>query len=209
MHGTLVRLYIALAAFDFFVVLFGIIFLLAVEKNGGHRYSALPWIILIIPYIIYESAVNIYYFSQEFQNINTGQPYIFTSVKGYLIVPLVYWVVKDIILFIGWWCVVSRLCYWNHPSGDDMTVPLTTGAVTPGTVFTNGVGPTDSFGPIYYNGGSTQVQIHDNPRQNYSHFDVVRPTPTTPTCQAYSSNWGRPGGVYGRDGGVYGSPRYM
>lgn len=189
--GTAVKLYIALACFDFFVVLFGIIFLLAVERTGGHRYSALPWIIWIIPYIIFESAVNIYYFSDEFQS------------NGYYIVPLVYWVVKDIILFIGWWCVVSRLCYWNHTStGTSDTNLLLT---RPAPIVSGGVGPTDSFGPMYYTGAATQVQIRENPR---SHFEVNRPAPN-PSFQVYNADYGRNVGYYGRDGGLYGQPRYV
>lgn len=203
--GTSAKLYVALAAFDLFVVLFGVIFMLAVERSGGHRYSALPWIIWIIFYIIFESAVNIFYFTQTI-SING----ISTRQGGYFVVPLVYWIVKDFILFVGWWCVVSRLCYWNHTgSGSGDTTLLLT---QPAPTVVNGVGPTDSFGPMYYNGGATHVQIHDNPRSNCSHFEVARP-PTAASCQVYSSNWGRNANFYGGNGGVnggvYGQQRYI
>lgn len=193
-QATIIKLYIALAAFDFFIVLFSIIFLIGVDRNGGHRYSAVPWIIWTFFYIIFESAININYFTRELPS----EVFVMAPIQdGFLIVPLVYWVVKDSIIFVGWWCVVSRLCYWSETTDSDSTLRL----VPP----TGGIGTTDSFGPIYYNGGSTHVQIRDNPRSACSHFDVARPTAST--CQP--CNWGRAGPVYGNNGGLYGPVRYM
>lgn len=111
--------------------------------------------------------------------------------------------------FIGWWCVVSRLCYWGRSStlgSADSTLLLTRP-----TAVVNGVGSTDSFGPMYYNGGGggvdARVQIRDQPRPSCAHFDAGgRPTSS---FQVYSPNWGGNVGYHGRNGGLYGPIRYI
>lgn len=104
------QLYIALAAADFLVVLFAIVMLYGNERSNeiqGRKYL-MPWAILLPFYVLYESAINIFYFIHQFNDkysspLNGGNP------LGFTIVPLVYWVIKDIILFIGFLFVVMRI----------------------------------------------------------------------------------------------------
>lgn len=104
--------------------------------------------------------------------------------------------------FTGWSFVSSHLCYGDALKYSDSTLHLVDSSPY-GRQCT--IGGRDAIGPVYYNGGVSQVQIRDNPRSTASHFDVVRPTSS---CQVYSPNWNRPGVAYlGRD--VYGPQRYM
>lgn len=104
------QLYIALAAADFVILIFAIVLLYGNERTDeiqGRKYL-MPWAILIPFYILYESAINIYYFYHQFNKkyqdpLGKGYP------LGFTVVPLVYWVVKDILLFIGFIFVITRI----------------------------------------------------------------------------------------------------
>lgn len=104
------QLYIALAALDFVIALFAIILLYGNERSDeiqGRKFL-MPWVILIPFYILYESAINIYYFINQFGDkydgpLSKGHP------LGFSVVPLVYWVIKDIILFISFVFVIMRI----------------------------------------------------------------------------------------------------
>jgi len=104
------QLYIALAAADFLILIFAIVMLYGNERTNevqGRKYL-MPWVILIPFYILYETAINIYYFYNQFNGkyddpLGRGNP------LGFLIVPLIYWVVKDVILFIGFFFVIMRI----------------------------------------------------------------------------------------------------
>lgn len=109
------QLYIALAAADFLVVLFAIVMLYGNERSNeiqGRKYL-MPWAILLPFYILYESAINIFYFIHQFNSkySDTGAKYDLSKGHplGFTIVPLVYWVVKDVILFIGFIFVIMRI----------------------------------------------------------------------------------------------------
>lgn len=104
------QLYIALAAMDFVIAVFAIILLYGNERTDevqGRKFL-MPWAILILFYILYESAINIYYFYHQFNDkyqdpLKKGHP------LGFTVVPLVYWIIKDILLFIGFVFVIMRI----------------------------------------------------------------------------------------------------
>lgn len=104
------QLYIALAALDFVIAIFAIVLLYGNERTDevqGRKFL-MPWVILIPFYIMYESGINIYYFYNQFNDkyqdpLKKGHP------LGFTVVPLVYWIIKDIILFIGFVFVIMRI----------------------------------------------------------------------------------------------------
>jgi len=104
------ELYIALSCLDFFVILFSAILLYGNERTdeGGSRCYLVPWLILIPFYVIYESAINIFYFYNQFNDLYANQLYEYSDAIGFHIVPLVYWVIKDILLFIGFVFLIVR-----------------------------------------------------------------------------------------------------
>jgi len=95
-------LYIVLSCLDFFMILFAILMLYGNERFNPYvaRSYLYPWIILLPFYIIFESATNIYYFYNQFNKIYKV-PLSGGSALGYVIPPLVYWAVKDILLIIA------------------------------------------------------------------------------------------------------------
>ena len=104
------QLYIAFAVVDFLLIIFSIMVLYGNERTDAlkSRTYLLPWVILIPFYIIYESAINIYYFYYQFNDkyeapLKNGHP------LGFTIVPLVYWIVKDVLLFISFVFVLLRI----------------------------------------------------------------------------------------------------
>lgn len=104
------QLYIALAAMDFVIVLFAIIMLYGNERSDeiqGRKYL-MPWVILIPFYILYECAINIYYFYHQF-NDKYQDPLADGHPLGFTVVPLVYWIIKDILLFISFIFVAMRV----------------------------------------------------------------------------------------------------
>jgi len=102
--------YIALSGADFFMILFAILMLYGNERDNMMvaRCYFYPWIILLPLYMIYEAGINIYYFYNQFNSVYTG-PLKGGSPMGYVIAPLVYWVIKDIILFIGYIYIIMRV----------------------------------------------------------------------------------------------------
>jgi len=106
------ELYIALAGADFFMMVFALFGLYGNERtdNFKGRCYLLPWVVLLPFYVIYESGINIYYFYNQLNNqysapLNGGSP------LGFVLVPLVYWAVKEILLFIGFIFIVIRVHY--------------------------------------------------------------------------------------------------
>lgn len=104
------QLYIALAVADFLLIIFSILLLYGNERSDEirSRKFLLPWAILLPFFIVYESAVNIYYFYHQF-NDKYIDPLSDGHSKGYEIVPLVYWIVKDILYFISFMFVIMRI----------------------------------------------------------------------------------------------------
>lgn len=108
------QIYIALAAADFVVAVFALILLYGNERTDeiqGRKFL-MPWAILIPFYIVYESAINILYFIWQFQNkyAELNQSLLQGGHStGFIVVPLVYWIVKDIFLFVGFVYVVMRI----------------------------------------------------------------------------------------------------
>jgi len=96
-------LYITLSVFDFFVILFALILVCGNERTdpAGIRGYTLPWLIIIPLYLIFESGVNIYYFSRQFGG-GFVNPLAAGRASGFLIVPLVYWIIKHLILVFGY-----------------------------------------------------------------------------------------------------------
>ena len=104
------QLYIALAAADFLILVFAVFLLYGNERTDEvqGRKLLMPWALLIPFYILYESAINIFYFYHQF-NGKYMDPLNGGNNNGFTIVPLVYWVVKDILLFMGFIFVVMRI----------------------------------------------------------------------------------------------------
>lgn len=104
------QLYIALFAMDFFLAFFSVLLLYGNERTDlsrGRRFL-IPWAVLIPFFVIYESAVNIYYFYNQFNNKYEG-PLKEGHYLGFVIVPLVYWIIKDILAIIAFVFVVLRI----------------------------------------------------------------------------------------------------
>lgn len=104
------QLYIALAAMDFVLAIFAIILLYGNERTDlvRARKYLIPWAVLIPFYILYETAINIYYFYNQFNNKYEG-PLKDGHHLGFVIVPLVYWIIKDILLFFSFVFVIMRI----------------------------------------------------------------------------------------------------
>jgi uncharacterized membrane protein len=106
------QLYIALAALDFIVIIFSIVLLYGNERTDESRARSyiLPWLILIPFYVIYESAINIFYFYNQFNDeYDSAYPLgRYSNAIGFSIVPLVYWVIKEVILFISFVFLIVR-----------------------------------------------------------------------------------------------------
>lgn len=105
--------YIVLAIADVFVVTFSILMLIGVDpQKKAHRWYFYPWIVYMFIYIIYESGINIAYFVQAFGTRNNpATPMGFIpphgSKYGFMIVPLIYWIVKELIIFAFWVVVIA------------------------------------------------------------------------------------------------------
>lgn len=105
--------YVVLAIADVFVVTFSILMLIGVDpQKNAHRWYFYPWIVYMFIYIIYESGINIAYFIQAFgardmpaPNQNFIPPH--GSAYGFMIVPLIYWIVKELIIFAFWVVVIA------------------------------------------------------------------------------------------------------
>jgi hypothetical protein len=109
---TTYQLYIALACFDFVLFLFSILLIYGNERSDEmmSRNYLLPWAILIPFIVVFESGANIHYFYYQF-NDKFENPLGHGTEMGYVIVPLVYWIIKDIIEFICFMFVVIRIQY--------------------------------------------------------------------------------------------------
>lgn len=104
------RLYIALACFDFVMVICSFVLIFGNESNDDAmgRCYMMPWVIFVPFYVIFETAVNIYYFYYQFNDKYQG-PLYDGAPLGFAIVPLVYWIIKDVILFVSFMFVVIRI----------------------------------------------------------------------------------------------------
>jgi len=113
---TTAELYIALACADFLLVIFSILFLFGNERSNEmvRKCYMYPWLILVPIYFVYESAINIYYFYNQFQ-FTYSSPLIGGSAKGFVIVPLVYWIVKEIILIVGYLFLIMHMQTYTPP----------------------------------------------------------------------------------------------
>lgn len=109
---TTYNLYIALACFDFVMVVLSFLLLYGNERSDEmtSKCYLMSWAIFLPFYVIFETGVNIYYFYYQF-NIKYEGPLMEGSPLGFAIVPLVYWIIKDIILFVSFMFVVIRLQY--------------------------------------------------------------------------------------------------
>jgi hypothetical protein len=109
---TTYQLYIALACFDFVLLVFSFCLIYGNERTDEmlSRNYLLPWAIFVPFYVVFETGVNIYYFYYQFNN-KYMDPLKEGSMMGFVIVPLVYWIIKDIILFISFMFVVIRVQY--------------------------------------------------------------------------------------------------
>lgn len=109
-------LYVVLAGADFIVVFLSITMLFGIEAKKPSKIYFWPWILFLPLYILYESAINVYYFYLSFQArdkdsfnkhgvlgvLFTGQ----STAYGFLLVPLIYWVVKEVVILIFWFFVI-------------------------------------------------------------------------------------------------------
>jgi len=109
------RLYIALACFDFVMVVVSFLLVYGSEVSAGlSRCYTLPWVILLPFYFIYETAVNIYYFYHQFTAGSGYQGPLWGGASlGFAVVPLVYWITKAILLFTSWVYLLVRLQHIN------------------------------------------------------------------------------------------------
>lgn len=109
---TTFKLYIALACFDFVLLVFSFLLIFGNESNVDMmaRNYLLPWAIFVPFYVVFETGINIYYFYYQF-NMKYMDPLSDGAPTGFVVVPLVYWIVKDIILFISFMFVVIRVQY--------------------------------------------------------------------------------------------------
>jgi len=122
--STTYNLYIALAVFDFFMIIFAIAMLYGNER--AHPFFArcyfYPWLILLPFYVMYESAINIYYFYNQFNNIYKA-PLSGGASMGYLIPPFIYWIIKEVILYISFVYMLMRLMGMSsHPTFESEVV---------------------------------------------------------------------------------------
>jgi energy-converting hydrogenase Eha subunit A len=100
--GTFSISYLVLAIADVHVIIFSIILLYGIEPKRPCRCYFYPWIVFFPFYIIYESALNISFFYMTF----TGMISIPGANFGYVIVPLVYWPIKEITILVFWFIVI-------------------------------------------------------------------------------------------------------
>jgi len=110
-EGYTYRLYIALACFDFVMIIVSFILVYGNERsNGMSRCSTLPWVILLPFYFLFETGTNIYYFYHQFTpGAGFEGPLMDGSHAGFAVVPLVYWITKAVLLFTSFLYLVCRL----------------------------------------------------------------------------------------------------
>jgi hypothetical protein len=104
-------LYIVLFVMDLFVIIFAWLMLYGNERTDeikGRKFM-IPWIIITPIYVIYESGINIFYFYNQFNKVYTEIPIKDGYPLGFILVPLVYWVVKEILLFICFVFILIRI----------------------------------------------------------------------------------------------------
>lgn len=94
--------YLVLAIADLLVVIFSLIMLCGIEPKRPRRCYFYLWIIFFPFYIIYESALNICFFYRTF----TDKVVIPGSNHPYLIIPIIYWPIKEVIILIFWFIVI-------------------------------------------------------------------------------------------------------
>jgi len=110
-EGDTNRLYIALACFDFIMIIASFLLVYGNERsNGMSRCYTLPWLILLPFYLMYEAGTNIFYFYHQF---NEGRHYDGPLAEGhhvgFVVVPLAYWITKAIILCISFFFLLCHL----------------------------------------------------------------------------------------------------
>lgn len=174
------QLYIAFAALDFILAVFAIFLLYGNERTDvvRARKYLLPWAILIPFYIVYESAINIYYFYHQF-NKKYDDPLDGGRHLGYVIVPLVYWIIKDLLLFISFVFVGMRI----------QSLTPVTEYVEPPRVVEQGCGcsghaapPITLPAPVSFTGGcSTGACSRPAPQPVYGYYNNGHSTPVGKT----------------------------
>lgn len=105
---TVCIIYTTLSVVDFFVVFFSLLLIYGNEMNTESNLTCyfLPWLVWVPIYVLYESGINIFYFVQQF-NDGVLAPLTMGG-AGFAIVPLIYWVVKTILLIVGYMVVFQR-----------------------------------------------------------------------------------------------------
>jgi len=108
---TTYRLYIALACFDFLMLIASFLLVYGNElTNGVSRCHTLPWLILLPFYFIYETGINIFYFYHQLNSSNRYKgPLDGGFPAGFSVVPFVYWISKAILMFTSFLYLVSHL----------------------------------------------------------------------------------------------------
>jgi hypothetical protein len=107
--------YIVLAVADFIIIINSIILLFGIDaRKPPSCWYFYPWIFFFPIYIIYESAINIHYFVWSFRTKADPSTqelyYVFSRSSdtfGFLLVPLIYWALKDIIILLFWLIVIQ------------------------------------------------------------------------------------------------------
>jgi len=109
-EATTYQLYIALACFDFIMLIASFILGYGSQRSEGmSRCYTLPWAILLPFYFIYETGINIYYFYYQFNSNGYQAPLVAGAAAGFVIVPLVYWIAKAILMFVSFLYIVTHL----------------------------------------------------------------------------------------------------
>lgn len=107
---TVYILYVALAGADLILAVLSIIMLFGVEpEKKPSRLFYIPWLAFLPLYMIYESAINVYFFYMAFSARLENRDAFILRPYGFLIVPLFYWFVKEIINFVFWVAVIGRV----------------------------------------------------------------------------------------------------
>jgi len=98
--------YFVLTGLDGLLVIFSALVLGGVELNERGRRLMVPWLILLPIYVIYEAAVNIFFFSKIV--LTQDLSLAFSTVVAFLLIPLLYWITKVVLNVFGFLSVLSH-----------------------------------------------------------------------------------------------------
>lgn len=119
-HHAPYVVYIPLAALDFLIIIASLVLIVGLERDYKGRHLLLPWIAILIIYILYDIPVSIYFFAVTFpwaEDLNRGTVHYSEVVSPFLdgsnvlvelIVLVVFWCLKLVLYVIGILCVISR-----------------------------------------------------------------------------------------------------